>query len=195
MGPAGVWEGIITRGFRTAEQLIDMADLEPAARLALHTEPRRQTVQLVVNGDVVILRDQAPLFARADLASLLDDGLTVADWVSLLNRRIYFFTDHSALHKMLDKYLALQGAQDVLTISPMRLRDAAGSRLELAAQNSGAVARKSGPQKGIGTFVPYRRFPDRRPSEVTVVDGLDDLGAVAFAERHHANGARTVLKR
>jgi hypothetical protein len=71
----------------------------------------------------------------------------------------------------------------------------AGPRIELAAQNTGAIARKAGPQKGLDTFMPLARFPDRKPAEVTVVDGLDDLSVVVRAERHRANGDRDVLPR
>jgi len=73
---------------------------------------------------------------------------------------------------------------------PVRLVKAAGSRIELAAQNTGAIARRTGPQKRRDTFVPMSRFPDRRPAEV---DGLDDRSVVVWAECHDACCSRTLL--
>jgi hypothetical protein len=97
------------------------------------------------------------------------------------------------MRTLLDKYVQRDGAQDVLTLSPMRLLKAAGPRIELAAQNTGAIARQTGPQKGKDTFLSVSRFPDRKPSEVTVVDGLDDLAVVSRAERLHSGGERELL--
>jgi hypothetical protein len=63
-------------------------------------------------------RGRAPrpgtLFGRADLTTVLG-GLTVADWVGLLNRRVSFFTDGSAMRTLRDKYVQLDGAPDVPT--------------------------------------------------------------------------------
>ena len=143
---------------------------------------------MTVGGDNVVLRDQGPLFARKDLASILGDGLTVADWVQTLNRRVYLFTDESKMRTLLDKYLGVDGAQEVVTFSPRRVLDICRSRIELSAQNTGAIARTSGTQKQRDTFVSIGLFPDNRPAEITVVDGMDDLSAVAFVERHHRDG-------
>jgi len=187
VGPAGSWERIARTGFQTAQQLIRDADLDDVTRTTLFNQPRRDSVRLMVNGDEVVLRDQGPLFQRKDLSIILGDGLSVGDWVQILNQRIYLFTDQKALQTLLDKYVEHDGAQDVLTLSPSRLLRTAGPRIQLAAQNTGAVARKSGPQKGLDTFLPLSRFPDRKPAEVTVVNGLDDLSVVVRAERHEAN--------
>jgi hypothetical protein len=195
IGPAGSWSRISELGFRTAEQLIRAADLDEEARARLLAEPRRAAVTLRVDGGEVVLRDQGRLFGRADLTTVLGDGLTVADWVGLLNRRVYFFTDGSAMRTLRDKYVQLDGAQDVLTLSPLRLLQAARSQLELSAQNTGAIARVKGPQKGRDTFLSLVRFPDRKPAEVTVVDGLDDLSVVVSAERHHRDGTIERLPR
>jgi hypothetical protein len=195
VGPPGAWDQIAANGFRTAEQLILRADLDQSTRAGLLNEPRRDSVRLVVDGEAVVLRDQGPLFARNDLASILDDGLSVADWVQILNRRVYLFADKVAMNKVLDKYVERDGAQDVITISPWRLLQAAGARLQLAQYNAGAIPRLTGPQRGRDTFTQISRFPDRKPAEVTILDGLDDLSVVARAERHHSDGRREQLAR
>jgi Family of unknown function (DUF7002) len=193
VGPAGVWEQISQYGFQTAEQLILEADLSDEERQSLLSEPRREAVRLKVRGQEVTLRDQGPLFARKDLKSALDSGLDVSDWIHLLNQRVYFFTDQTSMQKLLDKYVQVDGAQDVIWLSPLKLLETEGLRLELASQNTGAIARKSGPQKTAETFVPLFRFPDRRPAEVTALGGFDDLTSVFRAERCFPDGSRTLL--
>ena len=141
----------------------------------------------------MILRDQEPLFARKDLKTSLDSGLDVSDWIHLLNQRVYFFTDESSMLKLRDKYVQRDGAQDVIWLSPLKVLNTDGIRLELASQNAGAVARRSGPQKTADTFVPLFRFPDRRPSELTMLDGLEDLTPVFRAERCFQDGRRLLL--
>jgi hypothetical protein len=193
VGPAGVWEHIAKHGFRTAEQLILEADLDEEERQRLLSTPRRESVRLSVHGQDVILRDQGPLFARKDLSSILGEGLEVGAWIHLLNQRTYFFTDQTAMQKLLDKYVQVDGAQDVIWLSPLKLLDAAGLRLELTSQNTGALARRSGAQKTADAFAPLWRFTDRKPAEATIVDGLDDLSPVFRAERCFGDGRRQSL--
>ena len=193
VGPAGVWERIATHGFRTAEQLILEADLSDEERQRLLSTPRRESVRLRVRGEEVILRDQSPLFARKDLRTILDSGIDVSDWIHLLNQRVYFFSDQASVQKFVDKYVESDGAQDVIWLSPLKVLEADELRLELASQNTGAIARRSGPLKTADTFVPLFRFPDRRPAEVTMLGGLDDLTPVFRAERCFQDGRRVLL--
>jgi hypothetical protein len=193
VGPVGVWEHIASHGFRTAEQLILEADVDEEERLRLLSTPRREAVRLSVGGEDVILRDQGPLFARKDPGATLGSGPEVSDWIHLLNQRSYFFTDEPAMQKFLDKYVQLDGAQDVIWLSPLKLLDAAGLRLELTSQNTGALARRNGTQKTSEAFAPLWRFTDRKPAEATIVDGLDDLSPVFRAERCFRDGRRQSL--
>jgi hypothetical protein len=193
VGPVGVWEQVTQHGFRTAEQLILEADLTEEERQALLSTPRRESVRLSVLGEAVILRDQGPLFAGKDLKSILGDRLNGSDWIHLLNQRVYFFTDETSMRKFLDKYLRIDGGQDVIWLSPLKLIEAAGLRLELTSQNTGAIARQSGAQKAADTFAPLWRFTDRKPTEATIFGGLDDLSPVFRAERCFQDGRRQIL--
>jgi hypothetical protein len=193
VGPAGVWDQIAKHGFRSAEQLIIDADLPDAEREHLLSTPRREAVRLHVHGEEVILRDQGHLFARNDMKSILDSGLDVSDWIHLLNRRVYFFATEAPLQRLRDKYVESDGAQDVIWLSPLKILEVEGIRLELSSHNTGAVARKSGPQKTADTFLPLYRFPDKRPAEVTVLGGFEDLTPVFRAERCFRDGRRVLL--
>jgi hypothetical protein len=193
VGPVGAWEQIEATGFRTAEQLILEAELSEEERQRLLSTPRRESVRLTVGGKEVILRDQSPLFARKDLSALLDNGLDVSDWIHLLNQRVYFFTDQPAMQKFLDKYVEIDGAQDVIWLSPLKLLESAGLGLELTSLNAAAVARRIGSENTTDTYAPLWRFTDRKPVEATMVDGLDDLSPVFRAERCFPDGRREPL--
>ena len=135
VGPAGVWEQISRYGFRTAEQLILEADLTDEERHRLLSEPRREAIRLHVRGQEVTLRDQGPLFARKDLQSVKDIALDFSDWIHLLNQRVYFFTDQTSMQKLLDKYVQVDGAQDVIWLSPLKLLETEGVRLSSRAES------------------------------------------------------------
>jgi hypothetical protein len=193
VGPVGVWEQITKHGFRTAEQLILEADLNEEERQGLLSTPRRESVRLRVRGEDVVLRDQSPLFARRDPKSGPENGIDVSDWIHLLNQRVYFFTDETSMQKLLEKYVASDGAQDVIWLSPLKVLEAAGLNLELTSYNTGAIARRSGAQKTADTFAPLWRFTDRKPAEATILGGLDDLSPVFRAERYSRDGRRQPL--
>lgn len=190
VGPLGSWERIARHGLRTAQQLIDGATLDDEMRARLTREPRAAGVPMRIGDETVVLRDQEPLTRRKDLGALLGEGVTVADWMDLLNRRVYLFTDRVAKDKLVTKYAAIDGCQEVLAISPMRLLEVARHRLELADQNTGAIKRTSAAYKDRHSFVPLSQFPDRVPKEVTIVDGLevDEIRRVVHrVERVHAD--------
>lgn len=124
----------------------------------------------------------------------MGDGMSVADWIHELNRRVYVFAGRASMEKVLRKYVERDGAQELVTFSPIRFLRTVSDRLELSAQNSGAIARRAGPQKFRNTFLPLEQFPtDRRPAEITVVDGIDDLSAVDQVVRHYKDGRTVTL--
>ena len=98
------------------------------------------------------------------------------------------------MRTLLDKYVAHEGAQDVLVISPLRLLDAVDSRIAVTTQNTGAVARRAGAQNAREVFQPLRRFPNRAPTEVTVVDGVGDVAVVVRAEHVYHDARREDLR-
>jgi hypothetical protein len=131
---------------------------------------------------------------RRDPASYMGDEDAVNTWVSMLDSRVYLFANRIPMDKLLAKQLARDnGAQDILIISTQRLLDAVRPSIELSSQNSSAVARVPSAEKLAEMFLPLSRFPDKRPAEVTVLDGFDAKGIVIRAERHYADGHYDVL--
>jgi hypothetical protein len=193
VAPNGAWDRIKQFGFQTAEQLIKRADLDETTRQTLLTTPRPRSVRLVVDGETVVLRDQGPLLGVADLSSKLAENLSVAEFIHLLNNRVYIFTREAEMKTLRNKYVALDGAQDVVMFSPWKLVTTLRSRLQLASQNAGAIAHKMGALKDHDLFVSLIRFPDKSPQEVTILDGFDDLGVVTRADRYYEDGTRESL--
>ena len=136
----------------------------------------------------MVLRDQGPLFARKDLKSILGDGLDVGEWIQLLNQRVYFFTDQPSMEKFMDKYVELDGAQDVIWLSPLKVLEAAGSRSSSRARTQ-ALSPVEAVRRRRRTPSPRSwRFTDRKPTEATILGGLDDLSPVFRAERCFQDG-------
>ena len=192
VAPAGAWEAISTSGLQTAQQLIEAGDLDDEARAGLLSAPRAESVNFKVGEFEVQLRDQE-LLVKTDISDRLAPGSDLSDWVRLLNRRVYLFTDKAAMQKMLDKYVERDGAQEVLTFSPRRLLEAVKPQLELAAQSSAATPRRSDPPKGRDSFLSITRFPDKKPAEVTIVDGLTDLAGIVMRVERYDRDGRTAL--
>lgn len=181
VAPGGTWEIIREQGFKTAAQLQTVA--VPAG----DGDTASDTVVIETTQGSYVRK-------RRDPGSYTGDEDAVSSWVSLLDSRVYLFANRVAMDKLLAKQIARDnGAQDVLIISTQRLLDAVRPSIELSSQNSSAVARVPSAEKVSEMFLPLSRFPDKRPAEVTVLDGFDAKGIVIRAERHYADGHYEVL--
>jgi hypothetical protein len=179
VAPGGTWEIIREEGFKTAAQL--QAVSVPAGD---------------GEADTVVVETTQGSYVRKhrDPAAYMGDEEAVNTWVSMLDSRVYLFANRVPMDKLLAKQLARDnGAQDILIISTQRLLDAVRPSIELSSQNSSAVARVPSAEKLAEMFLPLSRFPDKRPAEVTVLDGFDAKGIVIRAERHYADGHYDVL--
>ncbi|GAC1534349.1 MAG: hypothetical protein NVS3B1_28820 [Marmoricola sp.] len=157
-------DGIRRRGLRTASQLAAEAGVGLAG-------VRREMLHLA--GATV--RDQRPIISKS-LAGHLD-GVTLDDWLEILNSRVFLFPDQDRAKALSQTYAKLAQPQAVLVFRTTDVLAAAGDRLEVADRNTGAVPREKGcPCRGRSTFVALPDAPDlRRIQEVTVVDGLQGL--------------------
>lgn len=178
----GGWESIAESGLRTAAQVLGVE---------APTRPREDdVVRDAPAGGTYTVREQR-LMARARIEDHLD-GLTLTEWLALLNRRSYFFAQQKDLTTHLGRYQQSVG-QDVLVFDTARLLGAARGRVEVTTvaptQPDGFGRCRC---RGAETFVPlggYRGGP-AEVVELTVLDGLESVeGLVGRVVRYHPGGA------
>ncbi len=182
--PRGAWDGIRQRGLLPTSRLLDLFEVAGEDRTRLERTRRPSAVALhhAVLGTVV-LNDQTPM-TEAALAKCLDDGLTPADWLATLNRRVFFWADAGGLSRLANARANRARPFDVLVVDTLRLARAYAERIELSPINSGATLRKPA-RRGRATFTPllalsyadWRRKRGQRDRilEVTVPDGVPDI--------------------
>jgi hypothetical protein len=178
----GAWDSIAEHGLRTAAHLA-------ADDSKVLTQVRSAAVDVSKpDGLVASIRDQQPM-ARARIAEHLD-GITLQDWLAILNDRVFLFARQKDLTTLLGRY-GSEG-QDVLTFDTARLIAAVRSSVEVATVESAEpVAWQNCPCRGRDTFAPLAGFrsPVSDIAEVTVLGGIDDVPRlVRRVVRHHGRG-------
>ena len=131
------------------------------------------------------INDNLPL-AENVLAGVLDDGLRPADWLRMLNGRVFFWADEKRLARLRGANTNRDRSRAVLVVDTLSLARAHAKRMEICPINSGATGR-SPARRGRLTFaslpdVDYDAWRRRRPTksldriaEVTVRDGVPDV--------------------
>jgi len=183
----GAWDSIRESGLRTSAKLLADAGRPPTPGL------RERIVEVDTEGGVARLRDQR-LQVRSRMEAHLD-GLTLTDWLALLDERVHFFAKQKDLTAMLTRY---QGdGQDLLVFDTARTLAVGGDRVEVATVPSGAPEAWSQCRcRGRDTFLPLPLFEDSVADveEVTIVDGLDDVTAlVSRVVRYHPDRTTEVI--
>ncbi|MBX9700164.1 MAG: hypothetical protein K2X74_12060 [Acetobacteraceae bacterium] len=195
----GAWPTIAARGLLSTAALVALFELPTERRAALTGQRRPAEVPLrhPAHG-LAVLNDNLPL-SEAALAGCLDDGLTPADWLGMLNARVFFWADEAGLARLVGARMNRGRAREVLVFDTLPLARAHAERLELCPINSGATLRRPA-RRGLSTFTPlgamshaeWRRrrgmsAPDRI-LEVAVRDGVPDI-ARFLVERREVRGA------
>ncbi len=184
---AGAFAHIQRLGLRSVAQLVSDAGLDAADAAALTLRYRTEPHRLILSdGTVVMLRDQ--LRKRSDVESSLD-GITEAQWLHLLNARVYLFpSHHKRVTELVDAYVAKGQPQDVIRFNTMSVLRNHEHDVEVATVNSGTFPRVKGPTRGRGTFVPLAMLPVgglSKVQEVTIKGSLPvSEGAVRSVVRH-----------
>ncbi len=180
----GAWDRIATQGLLSTFGLLGLHGVDAQRREALiaHRRPTEVALEHPVHGQAV-LNDNLPLSEKA-LAGCLDDGLSPADWLRMLNQRVFFWVDENGLNRLLGAKMNRDRARDVLVFDTLSLARATVDRMELSPINSGATIRRPA-RRGLGTFTPlgamdyagWRRRRGGRDSivEVVVRDAVPDI--------------------
>lgn len=183
----GAWPSIARLGLLSTRRLLDLFEVGAERRLALETRRRPDAVALEhPEHGRVLLNDQRPLSESA-LRRCLDDGLEPADWIGMLNDRVFFWADQSGLDRLLSARMNRARPRAILVVDTLSLARAHAGRIEICPINSGATMRRPA-RRRLGTFTPleamsfaaWRRKRGQRDSivEVMVRDGVSDI------ERH-----------
>ena len=154
------------------------------ARLAGHDlADARRPVALPLTlpcGTPAWITDNAPL-SEARLARTLDDGLDAADWLAMLNDRVFFWPDRQMGAGNLEARLRLGYRSEWHVFDTEALLAPVWDRAEVAPFNTGATIHVP-PRRGRGTFAPlatldWDEWRGRRRA-AGIVKGLDRVREV-----------------
>ena len=177
MAEVGSWPGIRKHGLLSTSALLDLFDVARKDQIAIETRRRPESVTLThpVHGTAVI-RDQKPLSEKR-LADCLCDGITVRQWLRLLNQRVFFWLDEARLDTLRGAQAYRAQRQVVLTVDTRRLVEAHATRILLTHMNTGAT-RPFAHKRGRDTFRTIGKYPfqeRRRVVELTVARQVPDI--------------------
>jgi hypothetical protein len=179
MAEDGSWPNIQAHGLLSTASLIDLFEIPEPRRTQLLTQHRPQSVPLehTIHGHAVV-RDQKPL-QPTKLARLLDDDMTVWQWIRLLNSYVFFWLDHDRLGRFLNAGAYRSRPHLVLTVDTRSLVNACADRVRLSHLNSGATAYMIG-RRGATTLKPIADFqhPRSRQRPPKCIVELAVLGSV-----------------
>ncbi len=182
--PEGV-PSILRHGLLPTRDLLTLFDVPAADRFAIEGRCRPSRVRLAHprHGRATV-SDNSPL-SEAALERCLDDGLAPADWLAMLNARVFFWAEERAVDALLHARRNRGEAKALLVFDTLGLVRAHRERTELSAINSGATMRRPA-RRGAATFTPlgllsydaWRRRRGRldRVREVTVAGPVPDAG-------------------
>lgn len=202
MATEGAWPIIQQHGLLSTAGIVTTSGLPQDRQVELLTRRRLRsaTIDHPQLGTVVI-RDQAPLQESKLTAALTD--MTVAQWLEVLNNRVFFWVHPARLHKLLTAQRYRDRVQDVLTIDTRSLVEAYHDSIRLCAINSGATLFPNASPRGSDTFQTIDGYPfaERRRkhpvseaiTELTVIGGVPDLQA-HVVEVHRFQGAESLQR-
>jgi hypothetical protein len=203
LAEAGSWPSIRAHGLLPTAQLVEDFDPPPEVRAAILDQPRTRSFRLTRPGrEPVIIRDQVPLRPRILAQRLI--GMTVAQWLAILNDRVFFWPDRTRLDTLLNARLNRDRAHDVLTVDTASLVATYADRIRLSPLNSGATLFPNAAPRGPETFAaigdyPYdalrrQRGPRGAVAELAVIGGVPDLAKhVVRVERRQGRELPAVL--
>lgn len=186
---AGAHEGIRRHGLLTTRQICARAGLPP------FEAPRRTAVALALpDGTAVVVTDNSPLsFAR--LAPVLDDGLTPADWLRMLDDRAFLWPRRALGERNLTARRKLGYESEWQVYDTLRLLAPVWDRAEIAPLNTGSTIHTPS-RRGLATFAPLADLGwdewRRRRRDAGLVKGLDTPKEVTIRGGAPAAGAALI---
>ncbi|MDZ4323201.1 MAG: hypothetical protein U1A05_03845, partial [Alphaproteobacteria bacterium] len=171
-------------GLLSTTRLLDLFEIDKEKRIII--EEKRRPSSLVIEHSRygrAIINDNLPLNEKS-LANCLDHGLTPADWLRVLNSRVFFWASKEGLDRLLGARLNRNRVREILVVDTLSLAKAYADHIELCPINSGATIRKAA-RRGLNTFSPlghysfneWSRLRGQRDHihEITVRDAVPDI--------------------
>lgn len=151
-------DGILARGLLSTSRLLDRFEVRGEVRASIEAarRPARVTLAHAAHGTAII-NDNTPLSEKA-LAACLDDGLSPADWLRMLNARVFFWASAEEVATLTGARLNRGRRLTVLVLDTLGLVRAHAGHVELCPINSGSTIRKPA-RRGKGTFTPLGAHP------------------------------------
>lgn len=174
MAEADSWQSIHDHGLLSTKGLLDRYEVTGAARQAVESERRPESVTLTRAGmPAAVIRDQKPM-TDSDLVRCLLDGLSPSDWYETLNEKVFFWTSRARLLRLLCAGAYEDYEHDVLEIDAAALLADHRNATWLCAMNSGCTKPYPHP-RGMSTFsrivdYPYDYWRHRRSKVERVVE-------------------------
>lgn len=168
------WPSIRVHGLLSTEALLDLFEVDGAAREKVLAEHRPENVELVhpVHGRAIV-RDQKPMDDRG-LQRCLRDGLTPQDWYRTLNEKVFFWLTERRLHTLLAARAYRGRAHTILEVDTKTLLDRHHERVLLSPMNSGCTKPWPHP-RGAGTFAPFSTYPFAERQRINRSDPIVEL--------------------
>lgn len=174
------WPSIERHGLLSVERLLDLHAVDATTRAALLTRVRRRTHTLESSEGVAWVRDQKPL---KFIERRLEPGVTLEDFLTALNSRVYFHPTRERLQRLLGAREYRGTSQVVLRVDTHALLERYGDAVTLCRFNSGACMHLTHPVRGPGSWLlvddypydDYRRRYAPPLAEVTVPDAVPDV--------------------
>lgn len=204
MAEDGTWPSIQEHGLLSTSALLDLYGVGGAERQAIEGQRRQRSVRLDhPTSGIAVIRDQLPL-REPYLVTLLDDGMTPADWYRLLNGFVFFWLSEARLNRLLSARAYRDRPHVVLEVDTRAVMERHGNDMRLAAINTGSTLFNA-PRRGRSTFAsledyPYEEWRRRRGRrdaivELAVPNGVPDVAAATIrATRRQGDTLLDILR-
>jgi hypothetical protein len=193
MAEAGSWPSIKRHGLLSTKSLLDLFVIDGRRRTDIMS--RRRPASVVIEHPVhgrAVIRDQKPL-SEAKLAACLLDDLTSAQWLRMLNTKVFFWVAPERLRDLRRARAYRQHRQLVLRVDAQKLIEAYSNQILLSDRNTGTTSPFAHP-RGRLTFLPISENGRRRVVELAIEKGVPDFRQfVIRAEEMGGGEAEKVL--
>jgi hypothetical protein len=187
MAEDGTWESVRRYGLLSTSALLDMYEIEGAARAVIESDHRPESVTInhPSHGEAVV-RDQKPM-REAALKDCLEEDLSPSEWYQLLNGKVFFWSTHERLIRLLRGREYKNRPHSVITVDTALFLDRHANDVRLSPYNSGCTLYNP-PKRGRNTFLPLQDYPfeERRKkagtknavAELTVEYSVPDIAGL-----------------